>query len=166
MLPTYIGGAVLKSKLLDEAISFAMAAGSLGSLKLIEDLNWTLEEDDLGSKYRLQVEGIAYPIEDISNIPRIYEILFVSGSYTIPVISLLPDNDFKLSGKSVFCDLIALQKITKAAKTCTTIFLEMDTKSINIRGCNFSYSLGTIRKKWEKDAIILRQLERMYGTGA
>lgn len=165
MISTYIGGAVLKSKLLDEAISFAMAAGSLGSLRLIEELSRTPEEDGPGSDYRLQVEGIAYPIDNMSNIPRIYDILSVTGSYTIPVISLLPDNNFKISGKSVFCDLIALQKITKAAKTCTTIFIEMNTKSIDIRGCNFSYSLGAIRKKWEKEAIILRQMERMYGSG-
>jgi len=168
MASTYIGGAALKSKLLDEAVNFVLAAGNLGSMKLIKELSLTPEEDGMETKYRLQIEGLTYPMDDdiysktLDSISKLW-IPSVVGSYTIPVINLLPDNNFEIPiGKCVFCDLIALQKITRLAKTCTTIFMEIDAKSIEIRGCNFHYSLGTIRRKWEKDAIILRQVEKMY----
>lgn len=167
-MSTYIGGAVLKSKLLDEAVNFALSAGNLGTIKIIKVANLALKEDRIDTEYKLQVEGLTYPIEGtyskiLDSISKTW-VPSVAGSYTIPVINLLPnDSEMRSIGKCVFCDLIALQKITRIAKTYTTISIRMDTKSININsGNDFSYSLGTVREIWEKNAIILRQIEKMY----
>ncbi len=164
-----LGTVVVKAKLLDEAVNLMIAAGNLGVLKVLMVPTNTPEEDGPDAfNTVLVVEGHTPSSSEVKTVGRgnylkASSTPYVVGEYMVPIIRRVESKYVESIGRGVWVDLVALQKIVRAAKVSTEITLDISSEVISIFGVNFKYTLQAARNKREQNAIAERQINRQYG---